>query len=86
MGSSFCLGFPHQARVLAPFPEVHAPGDPRPDLLGLAVAQRLRKNDVGKDKGYFRVPTNFENPLPFRVKDYHEVAPNHSRGRGVPAR
>ena len=48
-----------------PIPEVHLPGYPRPDLLGPADAQRLRKNDVVKDKGYLGISTPTENPPPF---------------------
>ena len=56
-GSPFRLGISHQACMLAPLPEVHALRDPRPDLTGPENAQCLRKNDVGKNKGYLRVPT-----------------------------
>ena len=47
----FRLVIPYQARMLAPLLEVHAPGDLCLDLLGPADAQRLSKNDVGKDEG-----------------------------------
>ena len=46
-GSPFRLGAPHQASMLSPLPEVHAPRYPGPDLSGPADSQRLRKNDVG---------------------------------------
>ena len=55
-GSPLCLGIPYQAHMLAPITEVHAPGDPCPDLPGLADAQRLSKNDVGEDEGSLGVP------------------------------
>ena len=84
-GSPFCLGNPHQACVETPLPEVHPPGDLRLDLLCPADAQRLRKNDVDKDKGYIRVPTPVENPPPFRCKYYREAAPHCYLGHGVPA-
>ena len=57
LGSPFRLDVPHQARMLAPLPEVHAPCDPHPDLTGPADARRLRKNDVGEDEGSLGVPT-----------------------------
>ena len=48
-GDPLRLGVLHQACVETPLPEVHVPGDSGPDLSGPADAQRLRKNDVGKD-------------------------------------
>ena len=57
MCSPFCPGVPYQARMLAPLPEFHAPGDPVPDLPGPADAQRFSKNNVGKDEGSLGVPT-----------------------------
>ena len=56
-GSPFRLGVPHQASMLPPLPEVHAPGDPGPDLPGPADAQRLCQHDVGKDEGSIGVLT-----------------------------
>ena len=55
-GSPFCLCVPHQARMLAPLPEVHAPSDPCSDLSGPADAQSDREDNVAEDKGYLRVP------------------------------
>ena len=65
-GSPFHLGVPHQARMLAPLPEVHVPGDSGPDLPGPADAQHLCENDVGKDEGSLRVPTPVEHPPPIQ--------------------
>ena len=56
-GSPFRLGVPHQASMLSPLPEVHAPGDPGPDLPVPADAQSLRKINVGKDEGSLGVLT-----------------------------
>ena len=56
-GSPFCLSLPNQACMLSSLPEVHAPGDPGPDLLGPADAQPLCKNNVGEDEGSLGVPT-----------------------------
>ena len=85
-GGPFRLGVPHQARVLAPLPEVYAPRDPCPDFSGLADAQRLCENDVGEDEGSLEVPTPCENPPSFRGQDSREAVPHRSRGRGVPSR
>ena len=49
--SPFRLGIPHQASMLSPLPEVHAPGDPGLDLPGPADAQCLCQNGVGEDEG-----------------------------------
>ena len=54
-GSPFQLGTPHQASMLSPILEVHAPVDPWPDLPGPADAQHLQKNDMGKDEGSLEV-------------------------------
>ena len=67
-GSPFRLGIPYQAHMLAPLSEVHAPGDPGPDILGPADAQNLGQHDVGEDKGYLIVPTPVEEPPSFRYK------------------
>ena len=56
-GSSFRLGVPHQTIMLSPLPEVHAPGDPGPDLPGSTDAQRIGKNDVGEDEGSLGIST-----------------------------
>ena len=56
-GSPFRLGIPYQASMLSLLPEVHAPGDPCPDIPVPADAQRLSKNDVGEDEGSLGVPT-----------------------------
>ena len=56
-GSPFRLGIPHQASMLSSLPEVHAPGDPCPDLLGPADSQHLSQHDVGEDEGSLGVPT-----------------------------
>ena len=50
-GIPFRLGVPHQASMFYPLPEVHAPGDPGPDLTGPADAQRLGQHNVGKNEG-----------------------------------
>ena len=55
-GSPFRLGISYQNRMLAPLPEVHAPGDPCLDLLVPADAQCISKNDAGKDEGSLEVP------------------------------
>ena len=81
----FRLGISYQTRVLTYLTEVHAPRDPGPDLSGLADAQRLRENDVGKDKGSLGVPTPSDNPPIFCGEDSREAAPHRSRGRGIPA-
>ena len=57
LGSPFHIGVTHQARVPAPLPEVHLPGDPCLDLLAPADAQRLSENKVGKDEGSLKVLT-----------------------------
>ena len=67
-----------------PLSEVHAPGDPGPDLSGPVDAQRLRKNDVGKDEGSLGVPTPVKNPPPFHGEDFQEAAPQRSGGHSVP--
>ena len=85
-GGSFRFGIPHQARMKTPLPEVHLPGDPRPDLTGPADAQRLRKDDMREDKGYLGAPTPVNYPLPFHSQDGREAAPHCSCGRGIPAR
>ena len=64
----FNLGVPYQACTETPLPEVHPPGDPRPDLLGPADAQRLCNNDVVDYEGPLGVPTPVKNPLPFRCQ------------------
>ena len=56
-GGPFRLGILHQYRMETPLPEVHPPGDLRPDLLVPTDAQRLREDDGGKDKGSLGVPT-----------------------------
>ena len=56
-GSPLRLGVSHQVSMLSLLPEVHAPGDTRLDLPGLADTQRLCHNDVGKDEGSLGVPT-----------------------------
>ena len=68
-----------------PLPEFHPPGDMRPDLLGPTDALRLRKDDMGKDKGLLRVLTSAEDPPPFRSQYGQEAAPYCARGRGIPA-
>ena len=85
-GDPFRLGFPYQDRVETPLLEVHLLSQPGPDLLGPMNAQRLRKNDVGKDEGSLGVPTPAENPLPFRGQNCCEAAPHRSGGRGIPSR
>ena len=50
-GSLLRLGIPYQACMDTHFPEVHPPGDPRPDILGPANDQRLLKDNVDKDEG-----------------------------------
>ena len=67
-GAPLRIGIPHQARMETPLPEVHPPDDPDPDLLCPADAQRLRKNNVGKDEGFLGVPTRAKNPLPFHCQ------------------
>ena len=54
---TFRLGIYHQARMKTPLPEVHPPGDPRPDFPGPTDAKRLREDEVGKDKGSLGVST-----------------------------
>ena len=71
--------------MLAPLPEVHAPRDPVPDLLGFADAQPLRENEVGEDKGYFGDTAPVENPPLLRSQYLRESVPYRSGGRGVPA-
>ena len=56
-GGTFRLGSPYQTCVLTSIPEVYMPGDPGPDLSGWTDAQRLCKNNVGKDEGSLGVPT-----------------------------
>ena len=51
LGAPLRLGVPHQDRVETPLPEVHPPRDCRPDISDPTEAQRIRKNDVGKDEG-----------------------------------
>ena len=51
LGSPFRLGIPHRDSILSLLPEVHAPGEPGLYLLGLADAQRLCEDGVGKDEG-----------------------------------
>ena len=84
-GGSFRLSVPHRARVQNPLPEFHAPRYPCLDLLGPAYTQRLHEDDVGKDKGYIRVPTPTKNPPPFRGQDLREAAPQSYRGIVIPA-
>ena len=55
-GIPFHLSISYQTCVLAPLPEVHAPGDPGPDIPSPDNAQRLCKNDVVKAEGYLGVP------------------------------
>ena len=50
-GSPFCLGIAYQAHMLAPLPEVHAPGDTCPDLPVPADVKQFSKNNVGEDEG-----------------------------------
>ena len=47
LGSPLRLGVPHQSCLMDPLMKVHAPRDPCPNLLGLADAQCIHKNDVG---------------------------------------
>ena len=56
-GSPFRLGISYYTRMLAPFPEFHAPGNPSLDLPGPADAKRLGEYDVGEDEGSLGVPT-----------------------------
>ena len=56
-GGPFRLNIPHYARMEISLLEVHPPGDPCPDFLVPADAQRLCKNDVSKDKVSLRVAT-----------------------------
>ena len=84
-GCPFRLDIPHQARMDTLLPEVHPPGDPRPDLLGPVDAQRLCKNDLVEDKGSLRVPTPVNYPLPFHGQDGRKAAPHCSCGYGIPA-
>ena len=84
-GSSFRLGVPHQTRVQTPLPEVHAPRYLGSDLSIPADSQRPRKNNVGKEEGYLRVPTPIKNPPPFHCQDSHKLVPHCTGGRGVPA-
>ena len=65
-GGPFHLGIPHQSPVETSLPEVHPPGYPRPYLPGPADAQRLCKNDVGRDKGSLGVPIPSKHLLPLR--------------------
>ena len=83
-GCPFRLGVPHQTRVLTPLPDVHVPRDPGPDLSGLAEAQRLSENDVGKDEGSLGVPTPIKNPPPFHGHESRKSAPYCTGGRGIP--
>ena len=83
-GGSFRLRFPHHTRMDTPIPEVHPPGDPFPDLLGPADAQRLYEDNVGKDKGSLGVPTPVDYPLPFHNQDVREAAPYCFCWRGKP--
>ena len=84
-GGSFRLRMPHQACVDILLPEVHPPGDPRPDLLGPADFQRLRKNVVGEEKGLLGVLPTANNLLTFCCQYCREAAPHCACGRGVPA-
>ena len=68
-----------------PLHDFHITGDPRPDLMGPADAQRLYEDDVGKDKGFLGVPTLINYPLPFQGQDGREAVPNCYCGYGVPA-
>ena len=77
-GGPFRFGVPYQARMETPPPEFHPPGDPRPDLLGPADAQRLFENDVGEDEASLGVPTPAKNPLPFHCQYGREAAPHYS--------
>ena len=74
-GGPFRLGITHQARMETPLPEVHAPGDPGPDLLGPADAQRLCEDDMVEYKGFLGVTAPFNYPLPFHSQYGCEAAP-----------
>ena len=84
-GISSRLGVPYQAHMDTPLPEFHRPCDLRPDLLGPTDALRLRKDDVGKDKGPLRVLTPAEDPPPFRSQYGREAAPYCAIRRGISA-
>ena len=84
-GGPFRLGITQQARMETPLPEVHLPDNLRSDLPGPANAQRLREDDLGKDKGYLGVQTPVNYPLPFHGHYGREAEPHCSCGRGIPA-
>ena len=77
-GGPFRLGVPSLSRVETPIPDFHPPGYPRPDLFDPADAQRLCKNNVGKDKESLGVQTPIETSLSFRFQDGHKLAPHCS--------
>ena len=81
----FRLGIPHQACMETPLPEVHLPGDPRPDFLGPPDAQRLSDDEMGKDKGSLGVPIPVNYPLPFHGQYGREAAPHCFCGCRIPA-
>ena len=65
-------------------PEVHPPGDLRPDFPGPTDSQRLCGDDVGKDKGSLGVPTLVNYHLPSHRQNGREVATHCSCGCGIP--
>ena len=67
-GSPFCLGLPHQARMLSPLPEVHVPGDPGPYLPGPADANVSVRTTWAKKSGLSEFQLN-------------EITPRHSAAR-----
>ena len=64
-GDPLHISITHQARMENPIPEVHLPGDPRPDLPVSVDAQHLCDDDIGKGKGFLGVTTPVKYPLPF---------------------
>ena len=73
-GSPFRIGIPYKTSIETPLPEVHLPGDSRPDLPGPAYARHLCEDGVGKDKGSLGVSTLVDHPLPFHSQDDREAA------------
>ena len=67
-----------------PLPEVHLPGDPLPNILGLSDIQRLRKDDVCNNEGTLGVPTPDKDSPPFRSQYGCEAAPYCASGLGIP--
>ena len=72
----FRLGILRQARMETSLPEVHMPGDLRPDLPGPTDTQRLREEDVGENKGSLGVPAPGNPPLPFHIHNDRKAAPH----------